>query len=100
MSVVLINPFEVSASAGEQFVAGWRKAAEYMQRQPGFVSTRLHRALSPDARFGFINVAEWESPAAFTQAVNNPEFASLAAGSPPSHPSLYEVVATEGRESR
>jgi heme-degrading monooxygenase HmoA len=100
MTVVLINPFEVPASAGENFIAAWRKAADYMRRQPGFVSTRLHRALLPDARFGFINIAEWESPEAFTQAISTPEFASMAAGSPPNYPSLYEVVVTEGEESK
>jgi heme oxygenase (mycobilin-producing) len=98
MAVVLINPFEVPASAGERFIAEWRKAADYMRRQPGFVRTRLHRALSPEARFGFINIAEWESPEAFRQAIGKPEFASMAAGSPSNYPALYEVVVTEGEE--
>ncbi len=95
MSVVLINPFEVDASAGDEFVTSWRQAADYMKRQPGFIGTRLHRALRPDARFGFINVAEWESPQHFMQAIQTPEFRSLAEGSPASFPALYEVVAVE-----
>ncbi len=100
MAVVLINPFEVPASAGESFVTGWRSAADYMARQPGFLGTRLHRALSADARFGFVNLADWESPQAFMQAVANPEFGGLASGSPPNYPSLYEVVVTKGGDRR
>ena len=88
---VLINPFEVP-SANEEFVRGWEAAAEYMRAQEGFISTRLHRALSPDARFGFINVAEWESPKHFKEAVSTEEFRRLAAGGPASYPSLYQVV--------
>jgi len=99
-NVILINPFEVPADAGEQFVTKWSEAAEYMRRQDGFVATRLHRALAPDARFGFVNVADWESPRHFQAAVQNPEFAALAKDAPPSSPSLYEVVRTiEGGSS-
>ncbi len=95
MSVILINPFEVDASAGEEFIRSWQHAADYMKRQPGFIGTRLHRALRPDARFGFINVGEWESPQHFMAAVQTPEFKAMAEASPPNFPSLYEVVAVE-----
>jgi hypothetical protein len=60
-NVVLINPFEVPPDRDE-FLSGWSQAAEYMRRQPGFAGTRLHRALSPDARFGFVNVASGSRP--------------------------------------
>lgn len=93
MSVILINPFEVSAGTNDdEFLRGWERAAEYMRRQPGFVSTRLHRALSPDARFGFVNLAEWESPQAFQAAVSSEEFREIAKGAGPGSPALYEVV--------
>jgi heme-degrading monooxygenase HmoA len=99
-NVILINPFEVPPASGADFLAGWSQAADYMRRQPGFAGSRLHRALSPDARFGFINVAEWESPQHFQAAVTSPEFGELTKGGPPSQPSLYEVVRTiEGRAS-
>jgi hypothetical protein len=58
-TVNLINPFEVSAGE-EAALKFWEQAAEYMRRQPGFLATRLHKALSPDARFTYVNVAEWE----------------------------------------
>jgi heme-degrading monooxygenase HmoA len=93
LSVILINPFEVSAGTNDdEFLRGWERAAEYMRRQPGFVSTRLHRALSPDARFGFVNLAEWESPQAFQGAVSSEEFREIAKGAGPGSPALYEVV--------
>lgn len=93
MSVILINPFELPAGTNdEDFLRGWERAADYMRRQPGFVSTRLHRALAPDARFRFVNVAEWESPQAFQAAVGSEEFREIASGAAPGSPALYEVV--------
>ena len=93
-NVILINPFEVPPDRGDDFLAGWSGAADYMRRQPGFAGTRLHRALSPEARFGFVNVAEWESPQHFQAAVTRPEFAEMTKDGPPGYPSLYEVVRT------
>ena len=93
-NVILINTFEVPPDRGDEFLAGWSKAAEYMRRQNGFAGTRLHRALSPEARFGFVNVAEWESPQQFQAAVTSAEFAEMTRGGPPGYPSLYEVVRT------
>ena len=93
MSVILINPFEVPAGTDEEeFLGGWERAADYMRQQPGFVSTRLHRALAPDARFRFINVAEWASPQDFQAAVSSEEFREIAKGAGPGSPALYEVV--------
>jgi heme oxygenase (mycobilin-producing) len=63
-----------------------------VRQQPGFVNTRLHRALAPDARFRFVNVAEWGSPEDFQTAVASEEFRELAKGGPPGSPALYEVV--------
>ena len=96
--IVLINPFEVPQEVSdEQFLAGWQRAADYLQVQPGFVDTRLHRAVSPDPRFRFINVARWDSPEAFRAAVTSDGFRQLAAGAAPGHPALYQVVKTVER---
>ena len=90
---VLINPFEVPEGVDdERFLEGWSRAAEYMQTRPGFVASRLHRAVSPNARFRFVNVAEWASAEDFQAAVSSPEFQAMAAGSPPNYPALYEVA--------
>ena len=93
MSVILINPFEVPTGTNdEEFLQSWERAAEYMRQQPGFLNSRLHRALAPDARFRFINLAEWESPAAFQAAVTSEQFREIAKGASPGSPALYEVV--------
>jgi heme-degrading monooxygenase HmoA len=93
LSVILINPFEVpEGTDDEEFLRGWEHAADYMREQPGFVSSRLHRALQPDARFRFINVAEWSSPQEFQAAVSSEQFREIAKGAGPGSPALYEVV--------
>jgi heme oxygenase (mycobilin-producing) len=90
---VLINPFEVPEDMDDdRFLEGWSRAADYMRSRPGFVGSELHRAVSPNARFRFVNVAEWASPQDFRAAVRSPEFQAMAAGSPPGYPALYEVV--------
>jgi heme-degrading monooxygenase HmoA len=93
MSVILINPFDVPEGiADDDFLRGWERAADYMRQQPGFVSSRLHRALAPDAPFRFVNIAEWASPQDFHAAVTSARFREIAGGAPPGAPALYEVV--------
>jgi heme-degrading monooxygenase HmoA len=94
-TVVLINPFEVPEGKEEEFLRGWEAARDFMQRQKGYVATKLHRSLAPTARFRFINVAEWETPADFQAALNHPDFVRLREATPFAHyPSLYEVFRT------
>ena len=92
-NVILINPFEVPAHvADDLFLTGWEHAAELLRTKPGFEGARLHRALSPDARFRFVNVAEWRSPQDFRAAVGDEQFKRLAKDSPPNYPALYELA--------
>jgi heme oxygenase (mycobilin-producing) len=70
---VLINPFEVPEGVDDdRFLERWGRAANFMRSQPGFVESRLHRAVSPNPRFRFVNVAKWESPQDFHAAVRSP----------------------------
>jgi heme-degrading monooxygenase HmoA len=93
MGVILINPFEVPEGiSDDEFLRGWERAADFLRGQAGFQSSRLHRALHPDARFRFINVAEWASPEDFRAAVSSEEFREIAKGGSPGAPALYEVV--------
>jgi hypothetical protein len=48
--VVLINPFEVPEGKDEEFLAEWEAAKAFMERQPGYIVTRLHRSLVCFAR--------------------------------------------------
>ena len=93
--VTLINPFEIPTDRVEDCIAYWERARDFMQEQPGYLSTRLHRALTPDARFPLINVAEWASPADFEAAITDPRFVALTKperGTFPHHPALYTVI--------
>jgi len=89
--VILINAFEVPPGEDEAFLAGWERQRDLLRDQDGYISTRLHRSLSPDADFRFVNVAQWSSAEAFRAAVGRPEF--RAGGFPyTAHPALFEVV--------
>lgn len=95
-AVVLINAFEVPAGEDETFLVHWERARDFLRSQAGYLSTRLHRSLSPAADFRFVNVALWESPQAFQAATEQPEF--INASIPfPFHASLYEVVREDGQ---
>jgi len=87
----LINAFEVPEGEDEAFLDGWERARTHLNAQEGYLSTRLHRSLSPSAEFRFVNVALWKSAHAFQAATSSPEFKN--ANVPfPFHASLYEVV--------
>jgi heme-degrading monooxygenase HmoA len=94
MSVILINSFEVPAGREADFSAAWHDSAQFMARQPGYISTRLHRALAGDARYRFVNVAEWASEQDCRAAVSAPGFreAARGLGEFPGLPAFYDVV--------
>lgn len=92
-SVVLINSFEVPAGQEDEFLTQWREAAEELRHAPGFVSTRLHESLDPQAKFRFVNIAQWESPQHFQAAVRTEVFQQIARKMPfASSPALYRVI--------
>jgi len=91
--VVLINAFEVPADGDDAFVAAWEQTRQFLRDQPGYLATWLHRSLSLDADFRFINIGRYESPQAFQAAVGQPGFREAAAAiQHRAHPSLYRVV--------
>jgi heme-degrading monooxygenase HmoA len=94
--MILINAFEVPPDKDDEFIRGWEAARDFLQTQAGYVDTALHRAVSPDADFRFVNVARWESPQHFQAAIQSDGFreASQGLASFPPHPALYEVVRT------
>jgi heme-degrading monooxygenase HmoA len=93
MSVVLVNAFEVPHGQEEQLLADWHHAADWMRQQPGFMSSKLHQSLDPDAEFRYVNVAEWESADHFGKAAASSEFQQRISGmTVRAHPALYRVV--------
>lgn len=94
--VVLINAFEVPEGQDEVFLQAWEQAREFLAGQDGYVSTRLHRSLSPAADFRFVNVAVWRSRQAFQAATSQPGFRNAPVPFP-FHASLYEIVHEDPR---
>ena len=98
--VTLMNRFAVPADRDEAFHALWSATSEYFKAQPGFVSLRLHRAVSADAESRWVNVATWQSEAHFRAAHNTDEFRRVVTQPGwqefPSSPMLYQVVTAVG----
>jgi len=95
--VTLINAFEVPEGQLDKTIAFWEKARDFLKEQPGFLDTSLHRSLSPDARFQLVNVARWQSPAAFQAAIEKLQKSDLGSGMRGTvfHAALYRVIRTE-----
>jgi heme-degrading monooxygenase HmoA len=93
----LINSFAVPVGRDEAFLDRWRKTSAFMREQPGFRALRLHRSVSPDSDFRYVNVAVWASAQEFAAAHATDEFRALVADPAwqefPSSPALYEVAA-------
>jgi len=70
--VVLVNVFRVAEADMPGFLKAWSQDAEWMKRQPGFISTQLHQAIAGSTVL--LNYATWESVAHFRAAFNHPEF--------------------------
>lgn len=75
--VTLINSFEVPPGRDAEFRDLWGRTSRYFIARPGFVSLRLHHAVSDDAPYRWVNVAVWETEADFRAAHGTEEFRSL-----------------------
>jgi heme-degrading monooxygenase HmoA len=98
--VTLMNGFVVPPDRDDAFQALWDQTSKYFIAQPGFVSLRLHRAVSPDATHRWVNVANWESEAAYRAAHGTEEFRRVVTQEGwrefPSSPTLFEVTTAVG----
>lgn len=93
-SVILINPFTIPKGKVEEAIVLWEAGRDFLAQQPGYISTKLHRSLSPDAPYQLINVAEWESIETFKAATTKmralPDLPFVEGVS--SAPQLYDVI--------
>ena len=89
-----IVAYEVAQEDCERFLDSWERANEFLQQQPGHISTTLHRAASANPDFRFVNVSCWENADAFRAATQNEEFREAASRLEAFdiHASVYEVV--------
>ncbi|EEA01219.1 Antibiotic biosynthesis monooxygenase [Burkholderia sp. H160] len=95
--VVLVNLFTMDPADEQVFLKAWQDDAAFMKRQPGFISTQLHRALGENPTY--LNYAVWESTAHFRAAFSHPEFKAGLAAYPSSaiaSPHLFQKVAVPG----
>lgn len=87
--VVFINCMLVVPGNENAAFEAWKTVNAYMVTKPGYRSHRLHRRLNASAPFGLVNVAEWESAAAW-QAAHDAGFRAVAV-----RPDLpFEPIAT------
>ncbi|UWU88911.1 antibiotic biosynthesis monooxygenase [Bradyrhizobium sp. CB1015] len=95
--VVLVNLFTLDKADEQSFLQIWQDDAAFMKRQPGFISTQLHRAIGDGPTY--LNYAVWESTAHFRAAFTHPEFRSKISAYPASavaSPHLFKKVAVPG----
>lgn len=96
-SIVLINVFTVAPSEEEELVAAWSHDADFMRKQPGYISTQLHKGVGGSPTF--VNYAIWENIESFRNAFQHPEFQKRIAQYPSSaiaSPHLFKKVAVSG----
>jgi len=95
--VVLVNLFILDKADEQVFLKAWGEDAQFMQRQPGYISTQVHRAIGDGC--AYLNYAIWETNAAFRAAFSNPQFRAKLSAYPSSvvaSPLLFQKVAVPG----
>ena len=94
--VVLVNVFETSAEDEAALLRAWEADANWMKRQPGYISTQLHRAAGQSSLF--LNYAVWQSVDHFRAAFEHPEFRAALAQYPDgvtASPHLFRKIAVQ-----
>jgi heme-degrading monooxygenase HmoA len=95
--VVLVNVFTLDQADEPTFLQVWQDDAAFMKRQPGFISTQLHRAIGESPTY--LNYAVWQTTADFRAAFTHPEFRAKISTYPASavaSPHLFQKVAVPG----
>ena len=95
--VVLVNLVTLDKADEPRFLEAWQNDAAFMKRQPGFISTQLHRAIGDSS--AYVNYGVWESTAHYRAAFTHPEFRASLAAYPSSVlaiPHLFQKVAVPG----
>ena len=97
--LVLINPFIVPEGKLEESIKYWESHRDFMQKQPGYVSTKLHQAQENqsflgEAKYQLINIAIWESQEAFNSAAQKmrSELGGIVVEGLTGNPALYQII--------
>jgi len=68
--LVLVNIFHVAEADIPALLKAWKSDANWMKRQPGYISTQLHQGIGDSTVF--MNYALWESVAHFGRHLPTP----------------------------
>lgn len=92
--IVLVNIFTVDPADQDALIEAWRNDALWMKKQPGYISTQLHKAIGESSMY--LNYAVWDFVADFRTAFAHPEFKNALGHYPSSAvaaPHLFEKIA-------
>ena len=96
-SIVLLNVFTINPEDEEALLKAWSHDADFMKKQPGYISTQLHKGIGGSSTY--INYAIWENIESFHNAFTNPEFQNRIANYPEStvaSPHLFQKLSVKG----
>ncbi len=92
--VTLVNIFDVGEADIPALMKAWEDDANWMKKQPGYISTQLHKGIAGSTVF--MNYAVWESVEHFRNAFSHPEFQKAMEAYPSSSvasPHLFSTIA-------
>jgi quinol monooxygenase YgiN len=95
--IMMINKFNVIPEQADEFLKAFAATAEFMKKQPGYISAQLHRGIAGSCTF--INIEVWESADHFKRTVTSLGFQSSIVGLPSStrmSAHLFKKVAVPG----
>ena len=89
-----IVSYKVRDEDVDNFLNAWDRANDFLKKQPGHVSTTLHRAMSSSPPFRFVNVAKWKTVEDFRKATQSTGYqeASGWLRAYPVYASVYDAV--------
>ena len=88
------STFTFEAQDVPALLKAWEADANWMKKQPGFISTQLHRAIGESCVF--LNYAVWESVEHFRKAFTHADFRNSLGAYPNSavaSPHLFQKLA-------
>lgn len=93
MAVTLINTFIVPKEQEEEFLRRWKITSAHFQQTDGFIETHLHKNTGAgNATFSFINIAKWQSAAAWKSTHRDYVPGDYSIPGVKGHPSIFECV--------
>lgn len=93
MSDTLLNVFIVPRESEAEFLRNWRETAAFFSKRPGFLETHMHRNTGVgNGTFRFINIAAWESAAAWHSNHDAYKPGEYSVPGVKGHPAIYERV--------